>query len=43
MGRIGRIGLDDGPGRDRTRFLTTVLMTDIVESTRTVARLGDRR
>ena len=35
--------LDDGPARDRTRFLTTVLMTDIVESTRTVARLGDRR
>lgn len=29
--------------RDRGRFLTTVLMTDIVDSTQTVARLGDRR
>jgi class 3 adenylate cyclase len=28
---------------DAGRFLTTVLMTDIVDSTRTVARLGDRR
>jgi class 3 adenylate cyclase len=27
--------------RDRGRFLTTVLMTDIVDSTQTVARLGD--
>jgi class 3 adenylate cyclase len=30
-------------GPDAGRFLTTVLMTDIVDSTRTVARLGDRR
>ena len=28
---------------DAGRFLTTVLMTDIVDSTRTAARLGDRR
>ena len=28
---------------DGRRFLTTVLMTDIVDSTQTVARLGDRR
>jgi class 3 adenylate cyclase len=31
------------PRRDATRFLTTVLMTDIVESTSTAIRLGDRR
>jgi class 3 adenylate cyclase len=30
-------------GPDAGRFLTTVLMTDIVDSTCTVARLGDRR
>ena len=35
--------LDAAPRRDTGRFLTTVLMTDIVDSTRTVARLGDRR
>jgi class 3 adenylate cyclase len=29
--------------RDGGRFLTTVLMTDIVDSTQTVVRLGDRR
>lgn len=29
--------------RDSGRFLTTVLMTDIVDSTQTVVRLGDRR
>ena len=29
--------------RHTGRFLTTVLMTDIVDSTRIVARLGDRR
>lgn len=29
--------------RDSGRFLTTVLMTDIVDSTQTVARLGDER
>jgi class 3 adenylate cyclase len=29
--------------RDGGRFLTTVLMTDMVDSTQTVARLGDRR
>jgi class 3 adenylate cyclase len=29
--------------RDTQRFLTTVLMTDIVESTSTAIRLGDRR
>jgi class 3 adenylate cyclase len=31
------------PRRDDGRFLTTVLMTDIVDSTRTAARLGDWR
>jgi class 3 adenylate cyclase len=35
--------LDDDSRRDTGRFLTTVLMTDIVDSTHTVARLGDRR
>jgi class 3 adenylate cyclase len=30
-------------GHDACRFLTTVLVTDIVDSTGTVARLGDRR
>jgi class 3 adenylate cyclase len=30
-------------GRDARRFLTTVLMTDIVDSTATASRLGDRR
>jgi class 3 adenylate cyclase len=36
--------LDDASRRrDTGRFLTTVLMTDIVDSTLTVARLGDRR
>jgi class 3 adenylate cyclase len=36
--------LDDASRRrDTGRFLTTVLMTDVVDSTRTVARLGDRR
>jgi class 3 adenylate cyclase len=34
---------DDASSRDSGRFLTTVLMTDIVDSTLTVARLGDRR
>jgi class 3 adenylate cyclase len=34
---------DDVQRRDAGRFLTTVLMTDIVDSTHTVARLGDRR
>jgi class 3 adenylate cyclase len=29
--------------RDTSRFLTTILMTDIVDSTQTVVRLGDRR
>jgi class 3 adenylate cyclase len=29
--------------RDGRRFLTTVLMTDIVDSTQTLARLGDRQ
>jgi class 3 adenylate cyclase len=29
--------------REGRRFLTTVLMTDIVDSTQTLARLGDRR
>lgn len=29
--------------RDGGRFLTTILMTDIVDSTHTAARLGDRR
>jgi class 3 adenylate cyclase len=33
----------DARHRDTGRFLTTVLMTDIVESTHTVTRLGDRR
>lgn len=32
----------DTPSR-RDSFLTTILMTDIVDSTQTVARLGDRR
>jgi class 3 adenylate cyclase len=32
-----------GVRREPERFLTTVLMTDIVDSTRTAARLGDRR
>jgi class 3 adenylate cyclase len=31
------------PRRDAQRFLTTVLMTDIVESTSTAIRLGDQR
>ena len=35
--------LEAAPRRDTGRVLTTVLMTDIVDSTRTVARLGDRR
>lgn len=35
--------LDAAPRRDSHRFLTTVLMTDIVDSTLTVARLGDCR
>jgi hypothetical protein len=35
--------LDEDSRRDTGRFLTTVLMTDIVDSTHTVARLGDRR
>jgi class 3 adenylate cyclase len=34
---------NDARHRDTGRFLTTVLMTDIVDSTHTVARLGDRR
>jgi class 3 adenylate cyclase len=35
--------LDKPSRRDSGRFLTTILMTDIVDSTQTVARLGDRR
>lgn len=35
--------LDTPSRRDRGRFLTTVLMTDVVGSTQTIARLGDRR
>jgi class 3 adenylate cyclase len=35
--------VNKAPRRDGGRFLTTVLMTDIVGSTRTLARLGDRR
>ena len=35
--------LDEDSRRDTGRFLTTILMTDIVDSTHTVARLGDRR
>jgi class 3 adenylate cyclase len=35
--------LDKPSRRDGGRLLTTVLMTDIVDSTRTVARMGDRR
>jgi class 3 adenylate cyclase len=35
--------LNQASHRDADRFLTTVLMTDIVDSTDTVARLGDRR
>lgn len=31
------------PERDERRFLTTILMTDIVDSTHTAACLGDRR
>jgi class 3 adenylate cyclase len=38
-----RASLDKPSRRDIGRFLTTVLMTDIVDSTQTVARLGDRR
>lgn len=34
--------LDAAPRRDGGRFLTTVLITDIVDSTHTVAHLGDR-
>jgi class 3 adenylate cyclase len=34
---------DTSRRRDTGRFLTTVLMTDVVDSTLTVARLGDRR
>jgi class 3 adenylate cyclase len=34
---------EDPRRRDVARFLTTVLITDIVDSTRTVARVGDRR
>jgi class 3 adenylate cyclase len=39
----GRSSLGRASRRHVGRFLTTVLMTDIVDSTRTVARLGDRR
>jgi class 3 adenylate cyclase len=35
--------VDEASRRRTGRFLTTVLMTDIVASTETVARLGDRR
>lgn len=35
--------LGDAPRVDRQRFLTTVLITDIVESTQIATRLGDRR
>jgi class 3 adenylate cyclase len=35
--------LGQAPCRDAGRFLTTVLMTDIVDSTGTALRLGDRR
>jgi class 3 adenylate cyclase len=35
--------LNQASHRDAGRFLTTVLMTDIVDSTDTVVRLGDRR
>lgn len=35
--------LHDAPRRDTGRFLTTVLMTDIVDSTHALARLGDCR
>jgi class 3 adenylate cyclase len=35
--------LNHGSRRHASRFLTTVLMTDIVDSTNTVARLGDLR
>jgi class 3 adenylate cyclase len=39
-----RSSAPDWPTRRHAgRFLTTVLITDIVDSTRTVARLGDRR
>ena len=31
--------INKASGRDRRRFLTTVLMTDIVDSTQTLARL----
>jgi class 3 adenylate cyclase len=34
--------VDDTPRQEVPRFLTTVLITDIVDSTRTVMRLGDR-
>jgi class 3 adenylate cyclase len=37
------LALGEPPCRDTQRFLTTVLMTDIVESTSTAIRLGDRR
>jgi class 3 adenylate cyclase len=37
------LAADDARHRDTGRFLTTVLITDIVESTHTVTRLGDRR
>jgi class 3 adenylate cyclase len=47
-GSVRRVALGDrgataAPRDDAGRFLTTVLLTDIVESTRTVARLGDSR
>lgn len=35
--------LDNPSRRDCGPFLTTILMTDIVDSTQTVARVGDRR
>jgi class 3 adenylate cyclase len=37
------LSADDARYRDTGRFLTTVLMTDIVDSTLTVTRLGDGR
>jgi class 3 adenylate cyclase len=41
--QIERRAIEQPEAIDTGRFLTTVLVTDIVDSTSTVARLGDRR
>jgi class 3 adenylate cyclase len=42
FGPVGGRDVDVAPRHEAERLLTTVLITDIVESTRTAMRLGDR-